>query len=103
MTRLHDIYSFAKINQNSSFILFVLALFSFPPDKPMGRPEKPMGRTDEPMGSTDKLMGCIDKLMGNQPRRVIFFSSSGQAEHISASQEKSGKVQTCQRKLRIDR
>jgi hypothetical protein len=71
-------YVFAKLSPNSSFSWAELALFSIPPDKPMGRPDKPMGRTDKPMGRTDKPMGRTDKLMGRtdkpmgrQTRKVI--------------------------------
>ena len=41
-----------------------LALFSFDPDKPMGRADKPMGRTDKPMGRQPGkvFFQCQDKL-----------------------------------------
>ena len=71
-------YDIAKLSPNSSFSWAELALFSFPPDKPMGRPDKPMGRTDKPMGRTDKLMGRTDKPMGRQPGKVFFKLTTSQ-------------------------
>ena len=69
----------AKLSPNSSFSWAELALFSFNPDKPMGRTDKPMGRTDKPMGRADKPMGRADKPMGRtdkpmgrQPGKVFF-------------------------------
>ena len=59
------------------------AVFSFPPDKPMGRPDKPMGRPDKQMEHTDKLMG-----------RQSFFklrTSQNRFRHVTTGQEKSGK------------
>jgi hypothetical protein len=71
-------------------------------DKLMGRTDKPMGRPDKPMGRTDKLMGRTDKPMGHQPRKVFFKLRTGKNwfRHVRRGQAKSGKVQTCQEKLR---
>ena len=60
-----------------------LALFSFDPDKPMGRAVKPMGRTDKPMGR-------IDKPMGRQPVKVFLKlrTSQNRVKHVSTVKEK---------------
>ena len=49
-----------------------LALFSFPPDKPVGFPDKPMSDQDKRIGRTDTPMDLTDRLMGRQPRKVLF-------------------------------
>jgi hypothetical protein len=91
------LFLFAKLSPNSSFSCAELTLFSFSPDKPMGRPDKPMGCNDKPMGRTDKPMGHAykpmghtDMPMGRQPRNVLF--------KVRTSQDRTGWVRTRQDK-----
>jgi hypothetical protein len=73
-----------------------LALFSFDPDKPMGRADKPMGRADKPMGRADKPMGPIDKPMGRQPVKVFLKlrTSQNRVKHVSTVKEKKQMLST---------
>ena len=73
----------AKLSPNSSFSWAELALFLFPPDKPMGRPDNPMLHTDTPMGRTDKIMGRTDKPNQEKSKLVSTHVDGGLSEPSS--------------------
>jgi hypothetical protein len=77
------IRTITKLSPNSSFSWAELALFLFPPDKPMGRPDNPMLHTDTPMGRTDKIMGRTDKPNQEKSKLVSTHVDGGLSEPSS--------------------